>query len=417
MKLLHTSDWHLGHSLHDMPRDYEHRCFFDWLFGVIASEGIDALILSGDIFDTANPSAQAVSFWFRFLAATKKQFPNLDVVAVGGNHDSASRLDAPDPVLSEFGIRVVGGLPRTADSKIDIERLLVPLTNSAGEVAAWLAAVPFLRAADLPHIPDEEKDPLVEGVRQLYREVMDAARSVREPGQALVITGHCYMTGGAVSELSERKILGGNQHALPADIFSEDIAYGALGHLHLPQTVGGKENVRYCGSPIPLSLAEAAYPNQVCVVELDGAICKGVSSIRVPRAVDMIRVPVHGSLPMEDVVAKLGELPDCDESRDERTRPYLEVSVELERPEPSLRQLLSEALAGKDARLLKITTTYTGKGAPLAGSFTGQGLRDFTPEQVFAKRYESVCNMEPPAEILSAFHELLEQVEQGEVLP
>src|SRR5690606_38813120 len=102
--------------------------------------------------------------------------------------------------------------------------------------------------------------------------------------------GHCYMTGTRLSELSERRILGGNQHALPVDLFPDDVAYVALGHLHLAQRVGA-DHVRYAGSPIPLSFGERHYPHQVLLVDLRGERVAGIEPLRVPRSVDLLRVP------------------------------------------------------------------------------------------------------------------------------
>lgn len=417
MKFIHTSDWHLGHTLHEISREYEQKAFLDWLLGVIADEKADALIVSGDIFDSANPSAQAQALWYGFVAEARYRFADLDVVVIGGNHDSAARLDAPEPLFKALGVRVVGGLPFDSEGATDWERVLVPLHVTDGAVVAWVAAVPFLRPADLPVVTGEEVDPLVEGVRLAYAAVLDEARRRREKSQAIIATGHCYMTGSVLSELSERKILGGNLHALPVDIFGDDVAYVALGHLHFPQTVGGRAHVRYCGSPVPLSLAEAAYPSQVCLVELENERCLGIRSIAVPRCVRMLRIPEKGALPVAGVIERLLLLPPLAEGQDGKSRPYLEVCVELEHPEPGLRQRVDEALSGKNARLLKITPTYAGTGSPFAEPAAGQGLHDLLPEEVFARRYRSVCGNEPPNAMLEAFHELLRQVEQGEVAP
>ena len=357
LRLLHTSDWHLGHTLHDLPRRHEHARFLGWLLDRLSEEAVDALVVAGDVFDTANPSAEAQETLYRFLAAARTRMPALDVVIIGGNHDSAARLDAPDPLLRALGIRVVGGLPREG-KRVDAERVIVPLTDRTGEVAAWIAAVPFLRAFDLPAVDAE--DPLVEGVRHLYGQILDAARSKRAPGQALLATGHCFMTGGTLSALSERKVLGGNQHALPADIFPDDVAYVALGHLHLGQKVGGRESVRYSGSPIPLSLAEAAYNHHVLIVDLEGEALGGVRIVPIPRSVALLKIPADGPRPIDEVLPLLAALPPVDPAVPLETRPYLEVEVVVPKPEPSLRRRVEKALAGRSARLLRIGVHFEG---------------------------------------------------------
>jgi exonuclease SbcD len=415
MKILHTSDWHLGHSLHDHSREAEHQAFLAWLLDTLEAEAVDALLICGDVFDNANPAAQSQALWYRFLAEAQRRLPGLDIVVIGGNHDSAARLDAPDPLLRALRVRVVGGLPYENDGTINWDRLLIPLHDSENRIAAWVAAMPFLRQADLPGIAEEEGDPLVDGVRQRYAEAIAALRRQLTPGQALVVTGHCYMTGGILSELSERKILGGNQHALPADIFPDDIAYVALGHLHRPQKVGSRDNVRYSGAPLPLSVIEIGYESQVCLVELNGCGFSGVRPLTVPRAVQFLRIPERGELPLKTLLAELGELPSAFADDDRTAWPYLEVAPLLEKPEPALRERIQESLTGKAVRLVRIAPVYAGGAGVLVTALAGQSLSDITPADVFVRRYRSSYPDDPPPEYLAAFHELIEQVEQREV--
>lgn len=407
MRILHTADWHLGHTLHGLSRDSEHRAFLGWLEDVIAAEGIDALVIAGDVFDAANPPAAAQSLWFEFLARLGRRFAGLDVAVIAGNHDSAARLAAPEPILANLGVRVVGALPRRADGAVDGEKVLVPLSGSSGDTEAWLVAVPFLRPADLPRPSAEDVDPLIWGVREVYASAMAAARARQKPGQAIVACGHLYMVGTAVSRLSERRILGGNQHALPADVFPDDVAYAALGHLHKAQRVGKREGVRYAGSPIPLSMAEAGYRHQVCVVDLDGETLGGVRSIAVPRAIDLIRVPRHGALPLSEAAAMVAKLPagHADDSA-----PYLEVCVALTTPEPGLRATIEAAVAGRRARLCKLSVTFTGSGEALADTESMRKLPELSPDEVLHKRWARDHDGELPAAVLEAYHELLDAV-------
>ncbi|MEW9899873.1 exonuclease SbcCD subunit D C-terminal domain-containing protein [Chitinivorax sp. PXF-14] len=415
MRILHTADWHLGHSFHDQPRDDEHRAFLDWLLATLIEHGVDALIVAGDVFDHANPSAQAEALFYGFLARLARQLPQLGVVIVAGNHDSAARLAAPHPLLAGLGIHVVGAVGNPL-AEADIERLLVPLCGRDGEIGAWCAAVPFLRPMDLPRIEaDDAIDPLIEGVRRVYAQVLDAARARCQPGQALVATGHCYMVGGALSELSERRVLGGNQHALPADLFPTDLTYVALGHLHRAQRVGGREQVRYSGSPIPLAFSEVDYPHQVVLVELPGepgAQAK-IEALRVPRHVELLRVGHDGRLALAEVGAALDALA-LDDTLPESRWPYLEITVRLDAPEPSLHRLLGERLAGRPVRLLSIRTRYPGKGEALADDTALPELGELQPETVFARRYRSQFDAEPPEPLHAAFDELLASLAEGE---
>lgn len=405
LRLLHTSDWHLGHTLHDVPREHEHATFLRWLTDRLIAEAVDALIIAGDVFDTANPSADAQQTFYDFLATARRQLPALDIVVIGGNHDSAGRLDAPDPLLRALGIRVVGGLPRGPGAAGD--RLLVPLHDKSNAVAAWVVAVPFLRPFDLPTLPGD--DALIAGVHRVYADAIVEARALRQPGQALIATGHCYMTGTSLSELSERKILGGNLHALPLTVFPDDLAYVALGHLHRAQAVGGRNSVRYCGSPIPLSLAEAPYKHQVLVADFDGEQLTDVREVLIPRTVQILRVPATGAASLDDVATLLSALPDRGDTPDQE-RPYLEVEITLAQPEPAMRKRVEEALTGKAARLVRLGVRHEGTGDTLADTLATTTLSDLLPEDVFRARYKQVYQGEPPASLLASFANLVELV-------
>lgn len=416
MRLLHTSDWHLGHTLRDWSREHEHAAFLRWLTDTLEAEQVDALVIAGDVFDTSNPSASAEECWYRFLAETRARLPSLNVVVIAGNHDSAARLEAPLPVLSALGVTVVGALPRRAES--ELERLVVPLTDREGKVGALLAAVPFLRPSDIPnkvasHGEGEAGcDPLIEGVRKVYTRVLDEIRARRSPGQAMLAAGHLYMVGGEVSELSERKVLGGNQHALPADIFPDDVAYAALGHLHLAQRIGGRDCVRYSGAPLPLSINEASYPHQVVLLDLKGEGVEDLRTLKVPTHVSILRVPSRGALPLAEAVQQLKEL-DAPASLPVDKWPFLEVEVELTEPVAGLLRQIEEAISGKGLRLVRVGKLMNGSRNSLRESARYASLRDMTPEQVFRARYDRDHQGEVSEALLSAFHELLDEVHQG----
>ncbi|MGV7209757.1 exonuclease SbcCD subunit D C-terminal domain-containing protein [Oxalobacteraceae bacterium A2-2] len=409
MRLLHTSDWHLGLSLHNFERHYEHQRFLDWLLDTIVAERADALLIAGDIFDNANPSAAAQKQLYSFLRRARELAPHLNLVAIAGNHDSPGRLEAPGPLLEAHGTRVVGSAQRRADGEIDLEQLVLPLHGADGAVRAWCLAVPFLRPGDVPRTAaggeDGGPDPYLAGIATLYRQALELALARREPGQAIVAMGHCHMVGGQMSQDSERRIVIGGTEMLPAGIFDPAIAYAALGHLHLAQAVGQQQHIRYCGSPIPLSFAETGYQHQVLRIDLDGERLREVAAIPVPRAVELLRVPARPA-PLAQVLEELAalELPLLDAHQ----QPFLEVRVRLEGPEPGLRTRVEAALEGKPVRLAKIETS----SAPRAGALeqevmTLDQLARLKPDDIFRQLYRHKFGAEAPPDQLSAFAELM----------
>ncbi|GAO05421.1 exonuclease SbcCD subunit D C-terminal domain-containing protein [Anaeromyxobacter sp. PSR-1] len=412
LRILHTADWHLGHALHGVDRGPEHERFVAWLLDTAQAEAVDAVVVAGDVFDAANPPAGAQALWYRFLAEAWRRLPRLQLVVVGGNHDSASRLDAVDPLLREMGrLHVVGGVPRGGAGAPELERLLVPLEDASGRRAAWVAAVPYLRAADLgAGAADADA---AEATRRFYAAALEGARARRAPGEALLATGHLYAVGGKTSDLSERRLAVGNQAAVPADAFPADLAYVALGHLHLAQAVGGRETVRYSGSVLPLSFGERGYRHGVVVADLEGEAVRAQRVLRVPRFVELVSVPdAEAPAPLPEVLAALEALPARGDGPD-ALRPLLEVKVRLERPEPALRALLDQALAGKEARLVRIATTLAGTGRAL-GDGERRALGELVPEEVFRRKYDADYGGPPPDALLEAFRALLQEVESEE---
>ncbi|QJE01480.1 exonuclease subunit SbcD [Massilia forsythiae] len=439
MRLLHTSDWHLGQTLHNFDRTWEHQRFLDWLLDTIVAEEIDALLIAGDIFDNANPSAASQRQLYRFLQQARARSPQLDIVVIAGNHDSAGRLEAPGPLLEAHGTRVVGHVTRGADGAIDLERFLVPLTDKAGAIAAWCVAIPFLRPGDVPRVPapgapadtgaatdmdgaagdgaaggqaaaDESgaggvHDAYLQGIALLYRQAYALARARCTAGQAIVAMGHCHMVGGDASPDSERRIVIGGTEALPASMFDPSIAYAALGHLHLAQRVGKQEHLRYSGSPLPLSFAEVGYQHQVLRIDLEDGAARAIVPLPVPRAVALLRVPARPA-PLKEALAELVslDLPDLPE----HARPYLEVRVLLDGPEPGLRAQVEAAIADKPVRLAKIEPSRRAVAADEAdAALTLDQLAQLQPDDIFRRLWRQRFGDEAPDDQLSAFAELM----------
>jgi exonuclease SbcD len=405
MRLIHTSDWHLGQTLHQFDRSHEHSRFLDWLLDTLVAEEADALLIAGDVFDNANPSSASQVQLYRFLTGARRRVPHLNIVLTAGNHDSPGRLEAPAPFLALLDAAVVGQVARVGEGA-DPARLLVPLKDAAGEIHAWCIAMPFLRPGDVPRVEGAE-DAYGAGIAALYRRAFELANARRTPGQAIVAMGHCHLTGGAVSEESERRIVIGGAEALPAAIFDPAIAYVALGHLHLAQRIGGDATRRYCGSPLPMSFSEIAYPHQVLVVDLEGEAVVEVREVRIPRAVELLRVPDKPA-PLAEVLAQLQLAALSLPERPEAEWPYLLVRVQLTQPEPGLRAEIEAALAGKPVRLARIETRYAAQdGAEAAPLLSVDELNALAPADFFQRLYQHRFGEAAPAPIMAAFTELL----------
>jgi len=396
MRLLHTSDWHLGHTLKDVTREHEHASFLRWLLETLAREAPDVLLITGDVFDSAIPPASADRMWFEFLAAARRARPAMDIVAIAGNHDSPARLGAASSLLRELGVYVVGGLPRDAKGALDFERILIPVANGQGLVAA----VPFLRPID---VSIDEDDPLA----AVYAEVVTEGRRRQRPDQALIVMGHLYVTGADPSVLSERRISIGGQESASLRMFPPEIDYVALGHMHRAQRVG-RESIRYAGAPIALALDEAGYHHQVAVVDFAAGRVAEIRTLPVPQTIDIVRIPARGAASLAEVLDAIEALPPRRDG-DDPTRPYLDIMIQLERPEPRLRTVIEHALETKRPRLVQMRILPTGTGEAL-GDRVRVKLAELDPREVFAQLWARGHAEPPSAAVIGAFERLLTEV-------
>lgn len=410
LKILHTADWHLGHQLHGYARYDEHQAFLNWLLDQIEIQQVDVLCMSGDVFDSANPSSASWQQLYRFLATLMTQSPGVQVILTAGNHDSPSKMSAPGDLLAHFDLHFIGHIEKDEQGEQQFNKLLVPLKNRQGEIHGWALAVPFLRASDL--VLDRE---IVDGqqrwqhaIADVYQQVAKLAESVREEGQMLMAMGHAHVRGGQVSELSERQIIMGGEHALPADIFPDGCDYVALGHLHLGQQITHRLAIHYSGSPLPLSLSERRYHHHIQLLTWDEQSLT-VEPLSIPRVCPMWQVPDKPQ-PIEQVLQALRELTEYQGPVE--FAPFVEVQVALDKPQVHLREQVMRALEGKNVRLTRIRTVYPAREPLASASFRGKDLDDLTPLEVFTLCYEQNYQQDPPEALCAAFKEVMAQVEE-----
>lgn len=408
MKILHTADWHIGQLFHEYDRTYEHQQFLDWLVLTLQTEKIDILLISGDVFDISNPGAASIKMFYTFLNQATRANPNLQIIITAGNHDSASRLEAPKPLLESSNVHIIGLIEKNADGKINYEKLTIPLFDSTGNIKAWCLAVPFLRMGDYPVISDSE-NPYTEGVEALYKEAFEYAIQKRQPGQSIIAMGHLHTNNAEKTDIddTERPIMGGVE-CVSASAFHEDIKYVALGHIHKAQRIGGKEHVRYSGSPLPMSFSELTYKHQVIVFDLNEEICN-LKSIEIPLFVPLQRIPAAHQ-PLHEVLTLLEQLPTTDNNS--KKAPYLKINVLVESPEPGLRHKIETALTGKNVRLAKIDIKYPASTDEIPEFITQEKLNELQPLDVFSNIYKSRYSTDIPEDILRLFQQVSQEVNQ-----
>jgi DNA repair protein SbcD/Mre11 len=283
LRLLHTSDWHLGLELGSHDRLEEQRLFLKWLLDTAQSRQIDALLVCGDVYDTTNPSVAAQKLFNEFLVDFHRALPKASLVTIAGNHDSAARLELPRPFGAALGELHLRGV--VTDS---VQDHLVGLRDRDGNLAAWCLAIPFLRASDLDCRLQGSETPQVAFQRAVAVRYQAAREAIPPEERHLPIVSMGHLTLAGSQRAGSERILIGGVESVPVDALSKEAAYVALGHIHRAQTVGS-QNVRYCGSPYPVDFDERRHRHLVLAVELDATGLVDVQEIPVPEFVPFLR--------------------------------------------------------------------------------------------------------------------------------
>lgn len=378
MKILHTADWHLGKRLYRYDLTDDHIRFLDWLSDTIEERQIDVLVIAGDVFDTTNPNDGSMQLYYQFL--TRMLPLQRKIIVTGGNHDSASKLNAPRDLLRHLNIHVVGCTAK--DFANEVFRLTHPATD------LLVAAVPYLRDTDLRQSVsgqtyNDRTEAIRGGIRNHYERIADHCRAEFADVPVLAM-GHLYVNGATVSE-SEREIhTVGGQAAFASEHFPAGFDYVALGHIHVPQQVGTGDTIRYSGSPIPLSFGERDHRHQVLELTFDNGKLSTIESVPVPRFRSLRQVV--GSL--DEVRERLETVEPTDD-----LPTLVEVIVEEENESLAARihfEHLQRDYAHAPFRIAKSRLTFRSKRKGLEALYAiDTNLQDLTYLDVFARRLDA----------------------------
>ena len=269
MKIIHTSDWHIGQTLYQYSRDEEHKYFFNQLKDIILEEKPDALVVSGDIFHSATPTVLSQRLYYHTLVELSRLYDDLQIIVTAGNHDSPSRLEAPCELWEAFNVKVIGNLDfyKEADENgltYDASKIQIPIKRN-DEIVGWVLAVPFLNAGNYPSL--EENDGYSNRVFAFYDNLKYNLKLNLQysDNHSVIAMGH-LMVSGANSN-AYNKMIGGLESVDVESVTQlKDIDYWALGHVHRPQDLS--ENMRYSGSPFALTFNED-YVHSVSVVTIE----------------------------------------------------------------------------------------------------------------------------------------------------
>ena len=391
MKIIHTSDWHLGQHFMGKTRQAEHQAFLVWLIEQVVEYQVDAVIIAGDIFDTGTPPSYAREMYNEFIGNLHDVGAKL--VILGGNHDSVAMLGESKNILSRLSTVVIPSVAEVIDHQ------LVVLENRNGQPAALLCGIPFIRARDVMQSvagqnAQEKQLTLQEAIHNHYQQLFQLAEAKRlELGSPLPIiaTGHLTTVGASASE-SVREIYVGSLEAFPTAAFPP-ADYIALGHIHRPQKVGGLDHIRYSGSPIPLSFDEIGKPKEVLLVEFNEHGLKDITPLLVPCFQPL--VTIKGNLTeLEIQIAEVAQLGTPS------IPAWLEVTVKGDDYLSDLQPRIEAICERFPVEVLRIRRERS-EGVARLQAFDKETLSELTTLDVFEKR---LSQEELDPEIIEQLH-------------
>ena len=407
LRILHTADWHLGQALRGHSRDFEHAAVLNSLIEVVRDREIDVLLVAGDIFDSQHPSGDSQALFYRRLARLHAARPDMSVVIIAGNHDSAGRLEAPHPLLESFKVSIVGNV-RRIDGCINASRHLRTLTDGGGNPILHVMALSYPTAACLPPISsaeiEEEESNVIRSVRTLYDELHEELVP-RLSGLPFIVMGHLHVRGATTSEGAERRILVGGQHAVPYSIFPEEAAYVALGHLHKAQSLGPKQTVRYSGSLIPLSSTEQPYQHGVSLVTLDGTTVTW-EHIEIRRPIEFFSIGGDGSgvrlSELGDHLRQLG-LPS---GMEQHLKPFVQIRLSRQGLGAGFREQIERIASEFPVRIVEARPDPLPQAIDVSATTSTpiHSLTQISPEEMFLRAFRRSSKDEPTTAHLEVFH-------------
>lgn len=408
MKLLHTSDWHLGRSLYTKKRYPEFQAFLDWLLEQINHTQPELILVCGDVFDTTTPSNKAQEMYYQFLCQVA-QSGCQHVVIIGGNHDSPTLLNAPKELLKQLQIHVIGNISGNYQDDVLV------LKNQAGETSAIICAIPYLRDRDIRVLAEnelaEDKDKnFMQAIKDYYAKVCEYANLLRQQLDypvPIIATGHLFVTGGkTLKDDGVRELYVGSLAQFGAADFPHSIDYLALGHLHVPQKIANQDNFRYCGSPLAMGFGEAKQQKIIIAADVspDRVI---INEIAVPKFQRLERV----SGDMNAIKLQLTNLMYENQSI------WVEVDYTGNEIVTNLQTELHDIVMDSPVELIKIHNSQLLKQVLSSSQYEeGIELGDLNPQQVFDKCL--TMNNIPVAqqqELIECFSQIMADLDSADV--
>ncbi|MEO1785017.1 exonuclease SbcCD subunit D C-terminal domain-containing protein [Thermodesulfobium sp. 4217-1] len=407
LRVLHTSDWHIGDTICSKRRYDEFELALNWLYSVIEERDVDIVLISGDIFNTSTPSSQAQELYYRFLHNISKSRCK-HVVITAGNHDSPSFLSAPKEILKALNVHVVGSISDNLEDEV------VVLSDNENKPILIVCAVPYLREKDI-RLPEEgetigeKENSVVKGIKKHYDLVFEIAKNKKnELGLdiPIIIMGHLFLSSAELSDDDGiRDLYVGSLCQIPVELLPQEADYIALGHIHTPQKINKNETIRYSGSLLPMNFKQYEQKKKIFLAEFYNENLT-VESIEVPKKRDLISI----SGTIEEIANKIGSLSQTDKEY------YLEVAYTGEEVISNLKEQIEGLPKSNKIEILKIKNARLYNSLDEEYKSVDEEL-ELGPLEMFERCLdENSIQEEQRVELRNVFKEILKSMSEKDLL-
>lgn len=402
MKILHTSDWHLGHILYNNERAEEHNAFLRQLADIVQEEQPDAMIVSGDIYHTSSPSASAQRMYTEAMLDIHGRCPEMTIVVTAGNHDSSSRLEINSSLWDFFGLKVVGNIERHEDH-VNLDKHIISVTDSKGKTKGYIIAIPHVYPQNFPIL--DITTPRENRMSAFFEALQKRVGSINTEGLPVVMSCHLAVTGADITGHDES--VGGMEY-YPLASMGEGYDYLALGHIHCPQTLRNSNGkARYSGSPIPVSFDEN-YPHSVSIVEVEHGRQPDIRTIEISNPVPCITLPAE-PVAFDEALAELEKFPSD-------SKAYIRLNVLVKNYlTPDCNERASEATKGKLCRFCYIKTNRKNSTEDSAhGHLTIDEIRHKSPLEIAEMYYREEVGEDMDDELKEMMQSVIRHISEKE---
>lgn len=393
MKILHTSDWHLGHVLYNYDRSREQQAFLRELAETVRTEQPDVMVVSGDVYHYANPSSSAQRMYTEAMLEIHRACEEMSIVVTAGNHDSGQKLEIDRSLWQHFGLHVIGGIYRDADG-VDLNRHIIEIKDRESRTTGYVAAIPHIYPNNFPLIDDDT--PKENRQRLFFQKILDRIAERNTNSLPVVLMAHLAVSGSDTTGHDDT--IGGIDYTDIGDL-GRGYDYLALGHIHRPQTVrstGG--TARYSGSPVPVSFDED-YRHSVTIAELRSGYKPEIRTVEIHNPMPLITIPEKPA-PFAEALEQLAGLPD-----DMSAYVRLNVTADKGLP-PDCTELAFKAVEGKECKFCYIKVNrgerVTAEGAE---RISVQELQEISPVEIARRYYKESEGEEMDEELASLMDE------------